>query len=289
VSKTRIFVMPSLDLYDAPPRQLTVYSNTVQTPAENLMILPVPWPDTVEFQETFMKSYPKFLDDCEASLYRQPQYLSAAHLQRSWATTRTTAPMLPVFDIGSYRVSVVPSVHEFARLNGAVFSLPTELKGILTNEYGNQSVPIGFICCKLRAGQQTYEPLAYTHRRWKLNSLFVPTRHYHAEVTERDVYGYTYFGEALTVSGQRALEEKPHWDHAVYSLDTEPRCAHHSDSIPKHTNSIRADLLPKGFRTTPAAPVHCWEKTGAWENIDLEFPLAFLEPAARRAARNHMT
>jgi hypothetical protein len=162
-----------------------------------------------------------------------------------------------------------------------VFSLRPELKEMLVDVYSKYSIPIGFICCKLRAGQQTYEPLAYTHRRWKLDSLFVPTRHYHAEVSERELYGFTYFGEALTVSGQRALEEKPHWDHSIYSLRTKPFQAHQSNKMPKERNYIKSELLPYGFSVSPGEKVHCWEKVGPWENLDLELRLTMLEIADR--------
>lgn len=251
-------------------RQLTVYSNSVETPAENLMILPVPWPDTVRFEAEFMKAYPRFLEDCEASLQRPPVrgLLSAAR-----SASFEPKSMLPVLDIGSYRVSVVPSVGDFSRLNGAVFSLPSELKGMLAASYGGKDVPIGFICCKLRAGNQQYEPLAYSHRRWKWDSLFVPTKHFHAHASARDLYGHTYFGEVLTASASDALEKEPHWEHCIYSVNTKVPAAHRSDALPRETNFIQSEKLPAGYWMSPRTPIHCWERVGQWSNIDLEFPL----------------
>lgn len=284
VKQTLLFVAPSLSFYDSnqEPRQLTVYQNTVDTMQENLMILPVPYPDTVRFERDVMQ-YATLFEDLHSSLQHPPITLSAP-ATRSLSTRSSPATPLPVFDVGSYRVSVVPSVVELDRLNRGVFSLSEDLKELLHREYAARppliASPFGFLCCKLRAGAQTYEPLAYSHRRLHVNRLFVPTMHYHAHHGERELYGYSYFGEEFPTHIMHDAD--PHWDHKVYSIGTVREQAHLSDSMPKGKNVLNTKALPPDYQFPSTAPVHIWEKQGKWKNIDLEFPLECLDTLLER-------
>ena len=49
VAGTKLFVMPSSD----GRRQITVYSNKVDTPGANVMCLPVPNPESIEFETVY--------------------------------------------------------------------------------------------------------------------------------------------------------------------------------------------------------------------------------------------
>lgn len=273
VQQTKIFVMPSTDIHmegeGQEQRQLTVYKNNVHTVSENMMILPVPWPETVRFEEEFMKTYPTLFTDLEKSLYR---FSSPTQTQTLSFTRSAVSTPLPVLKVGSYEVSVVPSAKELSNLNTSVFSLSPELKGLLAAHY---SAPFGFLCCKLRAGLQSYEPLAYSHRRWKQTSLFVPTMHYHAhvEVASRDVLGYSYFGEVSSASGLAAVEKDPEWDHSIYSMYTESSYSHASLTDSLEGNALDAKRFPRGFEIGQHDQVRCWEKKGVWKNVDVEFPL----------------
>ena len=62
VAATKLFGCPTAD----KTRQLTVYSNAVDTPAENVMLLPVPHPDSVVL-ETVHKD---LFEECENSFSR---------------------------------------------------------------------------------------------------------------------------------------------------------------------------------------------------------------------------
>lgn len=232
VSKTQIFAMPTLG-----ERQLTVYKNHVSSPGENLMILPVPYPETLHFE-----THTLFLDiftDLHSSLYWTSQ--DRDEMPHAWTRSAT---ILPVMEIGSYRVSVVPSVNEFNRLDPSVFSFPYELQELLSS----YSPVFGFVCCQLKAGGHEYEPLAYTHRQLYKHSLFLPTRHYHPNDFGIDA----------------------DWDHEIYTIRTSFD-AHRCDGIPKQRN--RLDRLSHLYPVHPSEPVHCWKRVGLWDNIDLTFPL----------------
>lgn len=269
VNNTKIFVAPSLP-FSSTERQLTVYLNSVNTLDSNMMILPVPYPDSLKFEKSVME-YKFLFEDLYASL-RWPEelkYLSATTRSAFSSSNRT----LPVFSVGSYSVSVAPSIQDLDLLNTSIFSLPLDLKHMLEATYGPSvsNIPFGFLCCKLQPGLQTYEPIAYSHKRPYSNKLFVPTKHYHAHQNQREVGGYSYFGNEHPVPIQSQNQDEPHWDHIVYSIQTSPDEAHRSNAYPKQPNSLDLTRLPKEYQFSQGDIVHCWEKKGRWRNVDLLF------------------
>ena len=89
VTKTNIYVSHNLSMTS----QLTVYSNVVDTPEENTMILPVPNPDSIKFIN--LSSYPSFFVDIEKCFRSRPS--------RSYGgDTNLLGGLLPVFNVGSY-------------------------------------------------------------------------------------------------------------------------------------------------------------------------------------------
>jgi hypothetical protein len=246
VKGTKIFVMPSKE-----GRQLVVYKNEVESPAENLMILPVPHPESVQFETALMKRYKDLFSDLRSSLH----WFSPERSVESggWAT-RSASDTISVLSVGSYRASVVFSVHELNRLNKSIFKIPKDLEQMLWDEYGR----FGFVCAVLKEGVQDYEPLAYSHKRFDQELMFVPTKHYHTH--DHSHPPFTQKGEA-------------DWAHTVYSLRT-VREANHCDGFPSERNRIDFTKMPKEFQRSQGEPVHCWMKSGVWENKDLEFRIS---------------
>ena len=100
VSATRIFVSPNVD----NTRQLTVYSNSVMTEKEgNVMILPVPYPDSVKFID--LSNYVKIFDDLEESFKENEMSLSFGYATNSMKSRG----YVPTIDVGSYRISLCHS------------------------------------------------------------------------------------------------------------------------------------------------------------------------------------
>ncbi len=154
--KTKIFVAPNSDR----TRQITIYSNEVKNESlNNMMILPVPNIDTVEF-----------INDEELSdVFKR--------LDRPFfVLTRGGVKGSRIYKSGSYKVSIISGMDDFNNLDVNTFGVINEkIIEILNKFYSNG---YGFIVCKLDIGESTYVPLAYTH---KMNEkLFVPTRHQHS-------------------------------------------------------------------------------------------------------------
>jgi hypothetical protein len=239
VKKTNIFVAPSTDF----SQQLTVYSNEVTTGAANMMILPVPYPETVSFKAV----YPTLFSDAAAS------FTEVDVLTENPLLWRGSSPKLEVFRVGPYNVSIALSLADLDRIDADQLEpVSEELRYMLARTYGPDLMPVpyGFICCALQPGANTYEPLAYTHRALE-TGLFVPTKHFHGaeeEVIAKD------------------------WDHAVYSVRTSLAEAHTPGIYPRRENAIRWSALPDGFRYGPGEPLCKWLRKGEYTNKDLLLP-----------------
>jgi hypothetical protein len=249
IAKTQIFVSPSLS---GSGRQLTVYANAVSTMGRNLMLLPVPYPETIRFEE-FAEDYTEFFKDLKYSLFDQAAFERS--LTRSSAPAVGTGETLPIMIHGSYSVSIARTIDDLYRLDSAYFDFsPTEdLLHLLEKHYSDK---FGYICCKLRVGGGfvDYEPLAYSHTRLTVDSLFVPTLHYHPD-------------------GAAARGLPPLWDHRIYSVATDPRVAHRSGEVPRNINAVHWDKIPLEYRATPLEKIRLWECKGYYPNKDLLFPV----------------
>ena len=194
VAATRLFTCALND----GKRQFVVYSNTVDTPVENnTMVLPVPNSDSVQFFN--LSHYKPFFDHVKSSFrsrYDEPRTRSVLTASRSFAATDS----LPVYAVGSYAVSIVPSVEDFTRLKPNEFTIDSSLPNLLASSYGNE---FGYLVCKLRKGNHGYHPFAYMHDIHPDRLLFLPTLHIHPD------------GSRLSI------EEKGDWDHVIYAVGTD--------------------------------------------------------------------
>jgi hypothetical protein len=222
VSNTQILVTYSTD----GKRQLTVYSNKVNTADGNAMILPVPHAASVQFHD--LSGYPTLFEDCDdcfSSVVRRS--LQAA----GWGMTDSynSRNLLRVHDVGSYRASIVPSFDDFDRLDASVFTLSPAIGDVLRQTYGSE---FGYIVCMLRGGNHTYHPFAYSHNVLG-STLFVPTLHEHGHVT----------GDV----GFQAAASEPDWDHTIYSFGTDQRWHDRRSWTQKLESALSMDKLPTGF------------------------------------------
>lgn len=167
VSSTRIFARMS-----QPARQALAYQMSVEADKEVAMILPLPvTPDTRENALKFisLKSYPDFFNDLQRG------FTSRAPLARSYA--ESNGPLakgtLKVETVGNFEASFVPRSGDFDRLDPR-FSIPkaTWDKLPLYQDYG-------FAVFKLRKGEQTVHPMAFTFPTRHPDKLFFPTVHIH--------------------------------------------------------------------------------------------------------------
>lgn len=239
VSRTQIYVSSD----ETYRRQITIYSNRVDTPIENAMILAVPNPGSVKFLN--FKHYTTLFEDL-ASCFEHP------FASRSLAAfaTRSAANTLPVYSVGSYNASIVETLADFERLSDEVFDIADGLLDFLHRTYGGSG--LGFIVCQLKSGNHTYHPFAYTHAQHPNGRLFVPTMHYHPHPH----------------SGGRHNDSEADWDHVVYSSATNLRSDHWDGKVFKE-NKVKWDKFPREYRWARHVEIDRWEKFGDWKNCDL--------------------
>jgi hypothetical protein len=249
VAATKLFGMPSLD----NTRQLTVYTNTVDTAATNVMCLPVPSPDTVKFEKV-----PKDLfKQCDQSIIKLQQERSGGPFMLCCGERG----YLDVQSHGSYDVVVSPSMTDLDRVPSTFATLTPEVIQFLRTNYPGD---FGVILCRLRIGSVNYEPFAYSHALVG-SKLFLPTKHYHRHDDGDFVMGRSY-NQSSSIHAD--------WDHEVYTMMTEPRVAHNvgPKRIPKPRNEIVWSAMPLAYRVGANAHVKLFEVKGSdIPNQDLSF------------------
>jgi hypothetical protein len=248
IGATKIFTAPSED----GTRQLTVYSNKVDSPADNAMVLPVPFPDSVQLHD--FSAYSKLFNDLD-SCFAQ---VKSKTLSANFSAAAGARGPLAVFRVGSYDASIVPSVSDFDRLDARVFTLNPSLGQVLRQNYGTiQGTPVGFIVCKLRSGAHTYHPFAYSHARPN-NRLFVPTRHFHPHDGSRFFHA-----------------DGDDWDHVVYTVNTDLSAGGRPFT---NTTSVKWHQLPAEYRHCSGQRLVRWEFDGTRTNEDLQPVCTYLPP-----------
>jgi hypothetical protein len=236
VSGTKIYVSSD----ETNRRQITLYSNRVNTPVENAMILAVPNPSSVKFLN--FSQYTTVFDDLE-SCFEHP---FASLPLRSSLTDSAAA--LAVYSVGSYNASIVETLDDFGRLDEEVFDVAEGLFEFLQQKYGGSG--LGFIVCQLKPGNHTYHPFAYTHHQHPNGRLFIPAMHYHPN------------------SNQTTDAYEDDWDHIIYSPATNLRSPHWDGKMFKE-NVVNWSKFPREYRWAMNAEIDRWEKYGRWENRDL--------------------
>ncbi len=157
------------------------------------MILPVPYAETINLHD--LSNYKEIFVDC-AKHFHSATLQSMMYNSRSENSSNT----LKVYQCGSYNVSIVLTLKDFDYLDPNYFKLNDNVSTVLSTHYNKD---FGFIVCKLRTGNsEKYHPIAYSHKIYKTNMMFVPTRHHHSK-NEESVSKY---------------------DHNIYSINTKSLC-----------------------------------------------------------------
>ena len=202
VSKTQLFVSPNID----KTRQITVYANNVSTESRNnMMILPVPYPNSVKFID--LSEYSSIFRDLERSF---DDGVDDACL---FGGGSSNSRSLNVVDVGSYKATLAKTHEELDLIDKDVFGIVADkIKNILYKYQGEKVPgPFGYIVCKLKTGSVNYHPFAYEHQMTNDKMLFVPTRHEHND------------GPRMQMSGryEKDPENMARWDHSIYSFNTD--------------------------------------------------------------------
>ena len=234
ISSTKIFTIPSKN----GKRQLTIYSNTVSTPESNVMCLPVPNPSSIRFENISSTIF----SQCHKSF----------NINKSICTD-----LFSTFYNSSYNAIIVHSINDINNQNG--FILTHKVVDFLKENYPNY----GFILCKLKKGNTTYKPLAYSHDIQR--KLFIPSRHYYTSIKEEMSFDY------VSIQEKKATHAIDNWDHEIYSVAT-PLWTHESNKVQRYHNKIKWYDMPIDFCLDPLVIIRCFEKYGYHPNIDIEMP-----------------
>lgn len=242
VAGTKIFTCFTEDL----TRQFLVYSNEVHTPMPgNLMILPVANPDSVQFIN--LSHYPSFFEDCQKNfIYTENDLNDRFSLRATASFDMPLQSPLPVYSVGSYLASIVPSIGEFHRLDKRQFVVSAELIDLLATKYESE---FGFILCKLKQGNHSYHPFAYLHEKHSSGLLFIPTFHYHPH--ESHIH-----------------HEKGDWDHIIYSVGTDFDTTYLDNYRYRFSEAFRIHKLPPEIRWIRRHKMSRWTKHGRSKNMD---------------------
>ncbi len=244
VSQTKLFVLPNKD----KTRQMTFYSNAVNTPSQNMMILPVPnGENAIELHKI---KYKKMFDDLKSSV--RSTYEEPAHntLMRSYACSISDSRKpLEIIAHGSYLVSIAPTLEDLLRLDRSVFQLTPDLYHFFGKHYSRE---FSYLCCVLKKGLEAYEPLCYSHPLHSSGKLFVPTLHYH-------------------VHGDKVETETADWDHMIYSVGTEEKANRGYTS--NYYNEVHWDHFPEEYQKLKVASIRCASIEGHQKNTDVAFAI----------------
>lgn len=208
MSGTNILVAATSD-----GRQLTVYQNEVALPSRNrdgvdrvpqAMILPCPLSDGQKVELVDLSSLEHLFKHCSSAF---PFVVTINNSRGLVLKSTALASSLAVHQVGSYSVSIAPTLADLRRVDPSVFKLADNVDALLAKHYARG---FGFVVCKFNEGKKMH-PIGYIHPRPTNdpNRLFVPTRHEHGED----------HGSA------------PDWDHNIFSLC----CDSDSGQTPKET------------------------------------------------------
>jgi hypothetical protein len=243
VSQTKLFVLANQD----KTRQMTFYSNAVNTPEENMMILPVP--NSSNSIHLHKIKYKEMFDDLKCSVKSNYQEPPSNLYTRSLAYASAERKPLEIISHGSYLVSIAPELEDLLRLDESVFDFPPELYNFFGKHYSSE---FSYICCVLKPGLEAYEPLCYSHPLHSSGRLFVPTLHYHKH-------------------GGKVETNDADWDHLIYSVGTEEKANRGYTS--RYYNNISWKHFPEEYQKLNVSSVRCAEIRGHSKNTDIAFAL----------------
>jgi hypothetical protein len=203
VKDTKLFCGTNAD----KTRQFIVYANNVNNPTlNNVMILPVWNPDTVEFHD--LSGYKDLFENCNGCFENMMLGRGKMTLSNNSANCFGMGKgHLAVSTVGSFQASIAPTLADLNRADPNVFNITQDAKNCLAKNYANG---FGFIICKLATGKKEYHPFAYSHKI-DGGKVFIPTKHFHIHE----------MGPVSFMSRQfdNGLDENAYaddWEHEIY-------------------------------------------------------------------------
>jgi hypothetical protein len=206
--QTKIFVASDA----SKTHQITVYSNRITTTKSNIMIIPVPYPQSVKIID--ISKISNIFTDLDNNFINNNE--------NSFQETKIC---------GSYKCTIVMSLPELNHINHDIFGhINDHIKYILERYY----LSFGFIvCCIKPQNENTYEPLAYSHRLLPSGCLFIPTRcQYNTKGFTPSIFPSFDYSTDVDISMEITMYDEDDdmvQNHEIYSFNT----------LKKYGNSIK--------------------------------------------------
>ena len=144
-------------------RQVLVYSAKVETPDRNAMMLPVPVAaGGAPIELIDLSAYPRFFEDLTSYFIAPPPAFGGPQAR------------LEVFQVGSFEVSIVPTLGDMSRLDER-FNLSPTLRATLAERYADHA----FVVYQFAPGKQLLHPFGFSFESRYARHLFYPTVHVH--------------------------------------------------------------------------------------------------------------
>lgn len=226
VQNTRIF-----GRVGSKGNQVLIYQMSLKSDKEVAMILPIPvkaasGEDAVRFFD--FSGYPQVFDDLENGFHVNLSYSSD-----SFGGPVPAGRSLEVVSVGSYDASYVPSIADFSRLDPR-FQLPAQVWPQLP-AYRD----FGFAVFKLKAGDATIHPMAFSFPTARPSDIFFPTLHIHdGKIHERERFDHTLYCQA---SGQNLTR----WEESPALAITFAKCGLTHNMIKPDQHVYRQSLVGK--------------------------------------------
>jgi|ERR1022692_802890 hypothetical protein len=181
VSSTKIFARMG-----EGGRQFLVYTMSLNASEDLAMVLPIPVvPRLQENAVRFinLSGYPRFFAEADSGF---PAEVFKGSALAGGRHSRSIRP-LPVFHVGNFEASFVPSVNDFLRLDERFRMPPGSLDKL------KSCSQFGFAVFKLKPGMQTLHPMVFEFPTAQPARLYFPTVHIH----DGKVHGTALFDHLL--------------------------------------------------------------------------------------------
>lgn len=243
VSKTKIAVIAC----QTSGEILTTYTNTVSSDNDNNMVLPVAIDNYKQIRLVDMSKEDQLFDYLD-TIFNPPRRSSGARgIMLSMKSD--SHEKLEVFEVGSFKISIVPSFDDFCKLDESqVGEVSPKMVELLEKTYQGEQ-KFSFLVCKFKGGDHQFHPIGWTVpiRSW----AFVPTMHFHGEIEasadwDHDIY-FVGFGPSKDIKTLASFPKYAWMDFAYKFKDstigTITEDKKNSFTISVHGSKINCDIV----------------------------------------------
>ncbi len=220
ISKTKIASLQTAYSFDngktISPAQLVVYSVIVDSNKNtNAIVLPIynPGNDYHTIIPLDFSAMESFFTDLEKIYNDWFPVESTKEYVIKYSNTINSLDTLPVFQVGDYKFSIMPSKIDFNRLNRSQLNISPIAKTTIDTHSNDYS----FIIYQFfQKGNIKITPFAYLCNSCRQDAMIIPTIHGHPH-DDVPIVGPGYF-PSMYISNDSEFENYANYDHKIFSL-----------------------------------------------------------------------